>query len=293
MPEKYFQMGSRELWQSQNFLRRPETVANLLEKTDINRSDLVVEIGPGKGIITKELVKRAGRVIAVEIDPKLAATLEEYFQDTTNIQIIEIDFLKWELPTEPYKVFSSIPFNMTADIVRKLTESKHPPLVAYLIMQDEASFRFMGNSQISMLIAPWFEVRKILNIDRREFEPTPNVNIVLVEFRKREKPLVTEENRQIFRDFVIYGYNQWQPTVFDAFKNIFSSKQRAILEKELKIRSLKPSDLTIEQWIKLFETFLNFVPQEKKHIVKGAERSLKEMQKRLRKWHRTRSPIKK
>jgi len=285
-------MSIRELWQSQNFLKRPEFVADLVGKTDITRSDFVVEIGPGRGTITQELAKRTNEVIAVEVDPKLAASLKASFQGTTNIKIIEADFLKWELPDKPYKVFSNIPFNMTADIVRKLTEDRYPPQVAYLIMQDKPAFRFMGrpkDSQTSILLAPWFEVRIISNIDRREFTPIPNINAVLAEFRKREEPLVTEKNRQTFRDFVVYGYNQWQPTILDAFKEVFSPRQRSILERELRIRNLKPSDLTIEQWLKLFETFLNFVPQERKDLVRGAERRLKEQQKRLQKWHRTRS----
>jgi len=285
-------MNTSKLWQSQNFLRRPEFVADLVGKTDTTRSDLVVEIGPGRGIITQELVKRARKVIAVEADPRLAASLKASFQDRTNIQIIKADFLKWGFPREPYKVFSNIPFNMTADIVRKLTEARNPLQVAYLIMQEEAAFRFMGrpkDSQTSILLAPWFEVRIISNIDRREFTPIPNINAVLAEFRKRDEPLVTEENQQTFRDFVVYGYNQWQPTILDAFREVFSSRQRKILERELRIRNLKPSDLTIEQWLKLFETFLNFVPQERKDLVRGAETRLKEQQKRLQKWHRTRS----
>ncbi len=283
---------NHELWQSQNFLRRPEFVGSLIERTIIKNSDLVVEIGPGKGIITHELAKRAGKVVAVEVDPRLAASLKASFQDTKNIQIIEADFLKWRLPDNLYKVFSNIPFNMTADIIRKLTEDRNPPQVAYLVMQDKAAFRFMGrpkNSQTSILITPWFEIRIISNIDRREFIPIPNINAVLAKFEKREQPLVKEEYRQTFRDFVVYGYNQWQPNILDAFKELFSPRQRSILERELKIRNLKPSDLTIEQWLKLFETFLNFVPQEKKDIVRGTERKLKEQQKRLQKWHRTRS----
>ncbi|MGB9706708.1 MAG: 23S ribosomal RNA methyltransferase Erm [Microgenomates group bacterium] len=292
MPETEHNMRNRELWQSQNFLRRPEFVANLIERTTITDSDLVVEIGPGKGIITQQLAKRAGRVIAVEVDQRLAANLKASFQGVPNIQIVEADFLKWELPGTPYKVFSNIPFNMTADIVRKLTEDRNPPQVAYLIMQDKAAFRFIGrpkDCQTSILLKPWFEVRIISNIDRCEFAPVPNINAVLAEFRKREQPLVEPRFRQWFRDFVIYGYNQWQPTVLDAFRKVFSPRQRSIIERELKIRNLKPSDLTIEQWLKLFETFLSFVPQEKRDTVKGAEKRLESQQQRLRKWHRTRS----
>lgn len=86
-------MENRQIWQSQNLLKRPAFVASLLERVDITRSDLVVEIGPGKGIITQQLASRAGRVIAVEMDEKLAENLRSPFQSSPNVQILEADFL--------------------------------------------------------------------------------------------------------------------------------------------------------------------------------------------------------
>lgn len=291
MPEREYNMADRELWQSQNFLRRPEFVRSLIDRTDVSKNDTVIEIGPGKGIITRELEKKAGRIIAIEIDDKLVADLRTSFHDSPSVQVVQTDFLMWQLPHEPYKVFSNIPFNMTADIVRKLTEDRNPPLVAYLIMQDKAAFRFMGKpkeSQISILLKPWFEIGIVANIDRREFAPVPKINAVLAEFRKREQPLVEPESRQWFRDFVVYGYNQWQPTILDAFREVFSPKQRNILERELRIRGVKPSDLTLDQWLKLFETFTVYVSPDKKEVVRGAEERLERQQKGLKKWHRTR-----
>jgi len=284
-------MEGRQIWQSQNFLRRPEFVASLIERTNITPNDLVLEIGPGKGIITRQLASRAGRVIAVEIDERLATYLQTSFQDIPNVEIVEADFLKWRLPEEQYKVFSNIPFNMTADIVRKLTEDGNPPELAYLIMQDKAASRFMGkpkDSQTSILLKPWFEIEIIANINGREFTPVPKVNAVLAEFRKRKQPLIEPQNRQWFRDFVVYGYNQWQPNILDAFRDVFSPRQRSILERGSGIKSTKPSELTLEQWLKLFKTFTTYVPSEKKEVVRGAEEKLKRQQQTLRKWHRTR-----
>lgn len=284
-------MDNRQIWQSQNFLRRPEFVASLVEKTNIARSDLVIEIGPGRGIITQQLASRAGRVMAVEIDKRLATNLRTSFQNSPNVEIVEADFLRWQLPRGPYKVFSNIPFNMTADIIRKLTEDKNPPELTYLIMQDKAAFRFMGkpkDSQTSILLKPWFDVRILANIDRREFTPVPKINAVLTEFRKRDQPLIEPQSRQWFRDFVVYGYNQWQPTILDAFRDVFSPRQRNILEREINIRNAKPSDLTLEQWLKLFEVFIVYVSPDKREIVKGAEERLIKQQQTLKKWYRTR-----
>ena len=94
--------------------------------------------------------------------------------------------------------------------------------------------------------------------------------------------------KQSFRDFVIYGYNQWKPTVIKNFEKIFSSKQQAILSKELNIYKVKPRDLNIDEWLKLFESFLKYVSYKKQAIVKGAESRLKIQQKKLQKQYRTR-----
>lgn len=284
-------MDDRQIWQSQNFLRRPGLVASLVERANIARGDLVIEIGPGRGIITRQLASRAGRVMAVEVDRRLVTDLRTSFQGSPNVEIVEADFLRWPLPRGPYKVFANIPFNITADIVRRLTEDENSPQAAYLIMQDEAAFRFMGkpkDSQTSILLKPWFEVEIVVNIDKREFSPVPKINAVLAEFRKREPPLLDPPSRQWFKDFVVYGYNQWQPTVLDAFRNVFSHKQRSIIVRDMMIEGAKPSDLTFEQWLKLFKTFTIYVPDDKKKIIGGAGKRLEKQQRGLRKWHRTR-----
>jgi len=104
---------NRKLFHSQNFLKDPAFVENLINKADIDHNDSVVEIGPGKGIITKILAEKAGRVIAVEVEEKLYTKLKDKFKDRKNVKIIKADFLKWQLPSSPYKVFSNIPFNLT------------------------------------------------------------------------------------------------------------------------------------------------------------------------------------
>lgn len=278
---------------AQNFLKNSKFVSSLIDKTDIGTSDLVVEIGPGKGIITKELAKRAGQVIAIEKDPKLADDLSSTFNQIPNVKIIKADFLQWRLPDKPYKIFSNIPFNLTTDIILKLLNNKNPPKAAFLIMQDKAAERFIGeplvkNTQASILLKPWFDMAIIIPINKREFTPVPNVNIVLAMFKKREIPIVKPPLDQYYRDFVIYGYNQWEPTILEAFKSVFSLKQKSILIKENNLEKVKPSAVSFEQWLRLFDVFIKYVPEKKKALVRGAEEKLKEQQQKLKKLHRTR-----
>ncbi len=286
-------IDGRKLSHSQNFLKSRKFVESLLDKTNINSNDLVVEIGPGKGIITHQLLAHAGRVLTIEIDEKLASSLHMIFGKNQNLNIVNADFLKWQLPKGPYKVFANIPFNMTADILKKLVADKNPPKVAYLIMQDKAAERFIGeplvkDSQTSILLKPWFEMKIIEHIDREEFIPTPSVNAVLFMFQKKAIPLINSQLEQLFRDFVVYGYNQWKPTILEALEKVFSPKQRNILSKELRIKDIKPSDLKIEHWLKLFDSFIKYVSEDKKGLVKEAEQKLKAQQNKLQKQHRTR-----
>ena len=285
--------GKRKLFHSQNFLKSPNFVKGLIDKTGIDANDLVVEIGPGKGVITKLLANKAGRVIGVEIDDGLFADLRKQFQEYPNVEIIRADFLKWELPPEPYKVFSNIPFNMTTDIVIKLLSTGNPPMVTYLVMQDKAAERFIGdplskNTQMSILLKPHFEMAIVARIDKKQFVPVPQVSAVLAMFKRREAPLVKPQLTQLFRDFVVYGYNQWKPTVLEAFEKIFSHKQRAVLEKTANIRGAKPRDLNLDQWLVLFTAFVDHVSDDKKDTVEGAEERLKKQQGKLQKQFRTR-----
>lgn len=281
-----------KLSHSQNFLKSSEFVCSLIDKTTISNKDLVVEIGSGKGVITLELAKKAGKVIGVEYDQKLAVNLKSKFVDNPKIEIVEADFLKWKLPIQSYKVFANIPFNTTSDIVKKLLNSPVSPEVAYLIMQDKAAERFIGyavgeNTQVSILLQPFYEMSILTKIDRRRFKPVPNVNIVLAKFEKRKNPVIDTKFLQNYRDFITYGYNQWQPTLLDAFKEVFTKKQLGIISRNLEISGKKPSEVTVQDWVKMFNTFIKFVPADRKNIVFGAEKRLQFSQKGMKKQHRT------
>jgi 23S rRNA (adenine-N6)-dimethyltransferase len=273
-------------------LKNPRFVSSLLNKTDIDSKDTVVEIGAGTGVITGQLLDKVKKVIAIEYDKDLVDELYRSFSKYSNLEIVKTDFLTWKLPSYPYKVFSNIPFNITADIITKLLESENSPESTYLIMQDKAAERFIGepvgdNSQASILLKPFFNMGIVTKINRDQFEPRPNVNTVLAKFIKKEYPLIKYENWQEYRDFVIYGYNQWKPTILEAFGEVFSYKQSKIIKRNFGVGGMKPSELNIEQWVKMFETYKQYVPEFKKEKVRGAEKRLKRQQKSLEKRHRT------
>src|SRR5438874_12896804 len=101
---------TRELRHSQNFLKGRRLVDRLLDRSSIAATDLVLEIGPGRGRITERLIQRCRHVLAIEQDPRLAWMLRERLPGTPNLTLVEADFLATRLPRQPYKVFANIPF---------------------------------------------------------------------------------------------------------------------------------------------------------------------------------------
>lgn len=273
---------------SQNFLIDPNFVNSLIGKTSINNEDLVIEIGPGKGIIAEALSLKCKEVIAIEFDPKLASDLRLKFKDYKNVRIIEEDFLKYSMPKITYKIFSNPPFNLSADILNKLLKLPNQMSEAYLILQDKTVERFSeGDNQISTLWKPFYEISVLQKINKNEFMPVPNVNIVLAKFEKIKDPIIDITNYQLYRDFVIYGYNQWKPTILEGFNKVFTKEQLKIISKSYNLGNLKPTELKIDQWVSLFNSFIQYAPSEKKSLVKGYELKQVNKQKDMVKRNRT------
>lgn len=284
---------------SQNFLKSKNLVVKILELSSISSQDLVLEIGPGRGIITEELAKRAREVVAIEKDKGLFLFLREKFKNNPKIKIFNADFLKYQLPKSPYKIFSNIPFFITGEIIKKITfikpGEKNFLEEAYLIVQKEAAKKFVGqpyakrNQMTSLFLKPWFELKVIYHFKKTDFYPTPKVNVVLMKIKKRDNPLIEEKQAQIYRDFIVYSFTQFKLNLKNTFKKIFTYEQFKRLSYNLKLEnSLSPTDLTFEQWLGLFECFLTKVDESKKSLVIGAENRLKNQQSHLHKIHRTR-----
>lgn len=282
----------QNLLYSQNFLRDSALVASLLDRSDLERNDVVYEIGPGQGIITEQLARRYKRVVAIEKDPRLSALLLRKFADRPNVIIHAGDFLRYPLPRKSYKVFANIPFNITSAIVARLTATECPPDDAYLIMQKEAAEMFAGRPRESLrtiLLKPWFETSIVHSFARQDFIPAPRVDVVMLRLRKRGPPLVRNEDRQRFRDFVTHTFTNWQPTLEATLKNFFSRQQLKQIQRTLNIDLAgTPTSLSLEQWLRLFECFKVAGNAGGKQMIVGSEKRLGQQQNRLQKIHRTR-----
>lgn len=176
---------------SQHFLRSPRLALMLIGHSNIKKRDLVVEIGAGSGVITTALAKKAARVIAVESDSKTAAKLRENLKKAgiSNAEIVEKDFLDFNLPSEEYKVFANPPFHLSSKIVHKLIEAENPPEAFYLILQKQFALKLLNTdrhytSQLGMELIRDYQTKIRYPMKSTDFTPPPAVPTVLFEAKK-------------------------------------------------------------------------------------------------------------
>ena len=238
-------------------------MAAVVRQADFSPQDTVYEIGPGQGIITQELAKKVKKVVAVEIDKKLFIRLKQKLAIYPNVQLINVDFLKFSIPDTGYKVFANIPFNITAEVVRKLLTGAHPPVNAYLVVQKEAAEKFTGmpkETQFSILTKPWFKLEIVRSFRKTDFEPMPSVETVLLKITQRSEVLVDQVAKDIYIWFVKYGFNRWRANLGKNFKKVFTYRQWCRLAKDLKFSvHAQPTDLTFDQWLGIFNFYVKAV----------------------------------
>jgi 23S rRNA (adenine-N6)-dimethyltransferase len=255
----------------QNFLVHGKTVRKLVRIANYTKNDHIIEIGPGDGIITRELAQAAGRVTAIEIDRDLIPGLNNSLGRTDNIEIVAGDFLSYQLPNTPFSIFSNIPFNLSAPIMQKLLWDRNCPDDVYFIMQKEVVEKFVGepiSTESSAHFQPWFWFEKSAHLDRFEFRPVPSVNAGLIHMHKRERPMLDPKHKKLYTQFVSFGFRAWKKNLKIGYKNIFTYEQWKRLAKNNRfaIETL-PSQLNVKQWVAAFEYFLVGVPEEKKRLV--------------------------
>jgi 23S rRNA (adenine-N6)-dimethyltransferase len=278
---------------SQNFLTSRRLVDRLLDQSSIGSDDLVVDVGAGPGLITERLARRCDRVIAIEKDPRLAARLRLRFARRANVIIHEGDFRAFPLPKGSSKVFASIPFNITAEVVARLTAPPMPVLDAYLVVQKEAAATYTGEPTGSLraaLLKPWFEPSILHHFRRADFAPAPQVDVVMLRLRKRGPPLVGPRDARLYRDFVTYCFAAWSRNLRDTLEKLFGSRQGRSVADSAGIRpGDTPTTVRFEQWLAIFETFRASDNQAAGRRIARSVSRWRDRQRRVKKVHRTRA----
>ncbi len=242
---------------SQNLLTSSRTIRWLVSRTTICSDDHVVEIGPGRGHITEVLARTCGRVTAVEIDPAMCAKTAQRTADFNNLNLINRDFLAWQLPSRgAYKVFSNIPFCITTQIVRKISENANPPVEAWLTMEKAAARRFAGiprESLRSLLLKPNFDIEIVCQLRREDFHPLPSVDVVFFHMHKKALPDIPPKLWRLYERFVTDGMTD----AAGLLRRVFSNKQLSMALKQAGMTGMPVSgEMRYVQWLCLFRSYL-------------------------------------
>jgi 23S rRNA (adenine-N6)-dimethyltransferase len=241
---------------SQHWLRNSAVAQRVVAHSGLAPPDTVYEAGAGRGMLTAALAERVTRVVAVEQDRACWAELRCRFAGDRRVSPLLGDFLKFRLPLRGrYAVAGNLPFGSTSALLRKLVTSPNPPSVSALIVQREAAVHWAGigeESVASVTAKVRFEVEVRLALRRRDFEPWPSVDCVLLGLRRRERPAVGPGEEASFRALVQRGFGGGRRTLWENLGK--GSAPARFLECEGLGTRTRPGELSFEQWLHLFRT---------------------------------------
>lgn len=194
----------------QNFLKDVNVVKKIVRVADMDSDSLVIEVGPGGAIMTRELASFASYVLAYEIDQDLKEELSKRLADCFNVQILFQDFLQSNLSDDVSKYsysnlffVSNVPYYITTPIIMKLMHSGLSFKKIVMMVQKEVGIRFSAScgckdyGSITVLLQYFYEIKREFLVSRNQFVPIPNVDSVVVSFSQRE-------NRPEVRDFSFF-----------------------------------------------------------------------------------------
>ncbi|HDR00483.1 MAG TPA: ribosomal RNA small subunit methyltransferase A [candidate division WOR-3 bacterium] len=204
----------------QSFLVHAPTAEALVNALEPGGDDTVLEIGPGRGALTRLLVGRAGRVVAVELDPRLADRLLAELGAEPGFRLIIADFLTWRPDFErPVKVIGNLPYSVSSPMLFRLLDDFTGWTTAVLTTQREFARRVLGGpgskdySAMSVFCERWCRREKLLSIPGRYFRPRPDVVSTSFRLVRRERPLFPVEDEAFFRRLVRAAFAQRRKTL--------------------------------------------------------------------------------
>jgi dimethyladenosine transferase len=243
----------------QNWLRDRGMLEAIVDEADLSAGDTVLEIGPGLGTLTSELLRRAGNVVAVELDSERAAKLPAQFPGK-NLTVINEDILSYDLERLPtgYKVVANVPYYITSKIIEKLMTASNRPSVIVILVQKEVAERIVarpGGMSILAISAQIFAKTHLgIEIPRQFFTPVPKVDSQVVVLEMRDKPLVLEKDQKAFFRVVKAGFANKRKKLrssMSAGLAISKSDTEKLLRQAGIDPDLRAEDLSIDDWIRL------------------------------------------
>lgn len=253
----------------QNFLISQEVVEKIVDCSQIKKEDLVIEIGPGLGTLTKYLLEKAGKVICIELDTKMLQILKDRFSLYKNFEIINNDVLKVDLKNiiknekenseiKNVKVVANLPYYITTPIIMKLLEEELDLESITVMIQKEVADRLIAipgqknTGAITYSVYYYATSEGILEVPNNSFIPEPEVTSKVIKLNIRKQPIVNPKDKETMFKVIKNAFMQKRKTLLNSLTNnkIFNNKQQGIeILKKLQINeNVRPEELTLEQF---------------------------------------------
>lgn len=263
----------------QNFLIDDEVIQNIVNGAEVEKDDIVIEIGPGLGSMTKILLERARKVICIELDQKMIKILHDRFIAYNNIELINDDVLKIDLDKliedqlsreqniRHVKVVANLPYYITTPIIMKLIESNLKIESITVMIQKEVADRLIeipsgkNTGAITYTVYYYCESESIGMVDKSSFIPMPEVTSEIIRLKLRKEPKVKVKDEKVFFYIIKSAYMQRRKTLLNSLTNmgVCKNKEEAanMLEKMGIPVDIRPEKLTIEDFAKIADYLVN------------------------------------
>ncbi len=256
----------------QNFLINEEVVKNIVGCSNIEKEDLVIEIGPGLGTLTKYLLEKAGKVICIELDTKMLQILEDRFSLYNNFELINNDVLKVDLKNiiekekaegkiKNVKIVANLPYYITTPIIMKLLEEELELESITVMIQKEVADRLIAvpgqknTGAITYSVYYYASSEAIMEVPNSSFIPEPEVTSKVIKLNIRKESIVTPKDKEKMFKIIKYAFMQKRKTLLNSLTNngVFENKQKGTeILNSLGIKeNVRPEELTLEQFEKI------------------------------------------
>ena len=262
--KKYNITASKAL--GQNFLIDENVIKNIIDASNISKKDLVIEIGPGLGTLTNELIQSAGKVICIELDKKMIQIIKERFFLFDNIEIINEDILKLELNEiikkynyHNIKIVANLPYYITTPIIMKLLETKAKFNSITVMIQKEVADRLCAKTgtreagAITYAVEYYSNARKLFTVPNSAFIPMPNVESEVITLEVEQAKFKNVKDEVMLFDIIKYAFMQRRKTLLNALQgfNVSKDRLRKILNELGIDERIRGDALSLQEFIKI------------------------------------------
>ena len=249
----------------QNFLTDSGVARRIVSAAELGADDAALEIGPGRGALTRLLIRRARRVVAVEIDERLASALAAKHADCAALEIVEMDALRFD-PAErfdmPYKLIANLPYYAATPMIRRfLALSPRPSRMVVMVQREVANGICAAPGRmglLSVMVQMRARARALFTVPPRAFRPQPKVASSVVLIQPYERPIVHADDPQGFVEFVAAGFRaprkQMANSLRLGLRESASAVRDALADADIE-PSRRPSTLSLAEWGDLYSAW--------------------------------------